>query len=263
LLGALTLPEHTRLLEKLLVDEDPCVRFRAECTRARLEGGQSPRMEEAALEQRWLDENSEAEIALAGASWKRVPREELFARAARARLVLCGEMHMPEGPIREHQRELLRAFVKEPAFEAVGFEPSVEEAQGSVLELARTLGLRTIPLETNWRELGPQHRPGARELEALEAIGRYLGENPRNRMLVLRGEMHVFPGGFLVRRLAVKPLVVLCGCTVNVPLCVGGLHCEGSAFEIGTSGSVYMFPYEAGLPAEAAALDGWLAAQPR
>jgi hypothetical protein len=248
-------------LDRLLASGDASVRFQAECTRARLEGGKGPWSEEAALEERWHTENSEAKEALQRAGWRRVSREEVLARAAQSRLVLCGEAHESEGPIRENLRAVLRAFVKQPAFEAVGFEPSVEDAQSGILELARSLGLRTISLETNWRELNPQGRPGARELEALAAIAGFLGENPKNRMLVLRGESHTLPGGFLVRRLDVNPLVILSGGLVNVPLCVGGLHPGGSAYEVGTTGNVFTLPYELVIGDENAALDKWLAAQ--
>jgi hypothetical protein len=260
LLPALEDPSHASVLEKLLVSPEPSARFQAECARARLAGGREPWGGAERVEAQWTAENRAAEVGLLGAAWKPVPRSEVVARAANARLVLCGEMHESEGPIRANQRDVLRAFVKRPAFEAVGYEPSVEEAQKSVLDLARSLGLQTIALEANGPELTAQGRDGARELEALDAIGAFLGKNPSNRMLVLRGESHVLPGGFLARRLAVKPLVILSGCNVNVPLCMAGLHCNGSACEVGTTGDVYTLPYDEPWAArETAALEGWLA----
>ncbi len=246
--------------KQLLGSANANVRFQAECARARLEDGGSPRVAEAQLEERWSSENLEAIGELQRASWKRVPQEDVEERAAHARLVLCGEMHMSEGPIRDSQCALLHAFVRQPAFEAIGFEPSVEDSQGSVLQLARSLGLQTIPLETNWRELNAQDRSGARELETLAIIEHFLGEDPRNRLFVLRGESHVVPGGFLVRRLDVKPLVILSGSIVNVPLQECGLRCKGSVFEIGASGSVYSLPYDEPSTAEdLGALERWLA----
>jgi len=244
-------------LERLRTSADASVRFRAQCAGARLEGAEEPG---ARLETRWSTENTAAEAALQHTSLRRIPRSRVLDRAAHSRLVLCGEMHESAGTLRENQREVLRAFVREPEFEAVGFEPSVEDAQKSVLDLARALGLSVLPLETHWRELGAQGRSGARELEALEAIAEFLGKSPKNRMLVLRGESHVLPDGFLVRRLPARPLVILCGCSVSVPLSECGLCCNGSAFELGNSGDVYMLPYEDSTTAkERAVLERWLA----
>jgi hypothetical protein len=196
-------------------------------------------------------------------SWEQVPRSEVLDRAKDARLVIYGEVHRRGGPLREAQMEVLRAFATNPAFEAVGYEPSVEEAQRPVLDLARSLGLRVIPLETNWREPAAG-RQRARELEAIAAIEAFFAEGPSRRMLVLRGESHCLPDGFLVRRLSVKPLVLHCGgATKFVPLCVGGLHCIGSTFKLGESGDLYVLPYNDNEEvAEVQALEAWLAAHP-
>ena len=178
-----------------------------------------------------------------------------------ARLVMFGEVHAEDGPIRDAQKEALLAFVNTPAFEALGFEPSVELAQGQIIELAKSLGMRTISLEPNWRELSSEYRIGARDIEAASTINEFLGLDPAHRMFVIRGESHVTPGGFLARRLNQAPLILLSGVLPVVPLCVGGMHCNGTTWTLDHNANVYVLPCfdEIDWPG-LAELESWLAA---
>jgi hypothetical protein len=194
------------------------------------------------LEKEWQRENVLAWRQIQGMSWKRVASQELFQDVADARLVLYGEVHLRDGPLRDSQKQLLKSFSSTPEFEAVGFEPSVESAQQGVLEFAQSLGMTVIPLEENWEELVTDGRLGARDEAAASAIENFIKGDRRHRMFVLRGESHVMPDGYLVRRLSVRPLIILSGNAVTVPLCIGGLRCIGETFRLGSSSDVYVVP---------------------
>jgi hypothetical protein len=264
LLDAVRDPANLRFVEQLVRSEDAHVRFRATCARARLVGeAEGTTASAAAVERVYGEENAAAEAALCRMRWEPIPRSDVLERVKASRLVLFGEMHVRDGPTRDAQLEALRAFVRDPSLEAVGYEPPAEDAQRAVLDCAQRLGLRVIPLETNWRELRSQGRSGARDLEAVAAIESFLDADPSHRMLVLRGEAHVVPSGFLVRRLKDKPLIVLSAVQLSVPLCVGGLRSAGAAFRLGEPREdVYVLPGDVDVASpDVASLERWLAAR--
>ena len=77
-------------------------------------------------------------------------------------------------------------------------------------------------------------------------------------MLVLRGESHVLPEGFLVRRLPQEPLILLSVATV--PMCVGGLRSAGSTFRLDSSDQVYLLPGDTDVSgSQVDVVEGWLA----
>jgi len=230
LLDCIQDPSHIKSAENLFDSHRADVRHTARVAYARLEGAPQRWQESEEIERAYSETNAAATRALFRAKLESVPRSAVLERVHEARLVLFGEMHHGPGPTRDAQMDLLRAFVRNPELEALGYEPSVQSAQQSVLDLAEALHLRVIPLETRWEDLCATGRSGARDVEAGEMINAFLAENPAHRMFVIRGESHALPNGFLVRRLHEVPLILL---SVHpIPLCIGGLTVEGSTFRL-------------------------------
>jgi HEAT repeat protein len=242
-------PAKRDALAPLLASDDPYVRERAEEARARLDavarGEAAPKKTPGRDKRERFDEDAAtAQRALRALPWRAVERAELLRAVKDARLVLFGEFHSPEGPLRDAQCELLREWAgKDKKHEAVGYEPSVEKAQRLVIAAAEELGIEARSLERNWRVLQSLKRYAERDDEAAEAINGFLAEDPRKRMFVIRGESHVLPDGYLVRQLAVPPVIVLCGMgTSSIPLHALGeeLRWVGRTFRLGDSGRVFV-----------------------
>lgn len=258
LLDCIRDPAHMKTAEALCGSVHASVRYHAQVACARLEGAPERWREAVQVEKEFVELREAAHAALRRSSWAPVPRAEVLQQARDARLVLFGEIHQLEGPIRDAQAQVLRAFVKNPSCEALGFEPSAESAQRGIIDLAQSLGLRVIPLETHWDDLSAMERWGARDVEACAAIETILGENPSNRMFVIRGEDHVQPGGLLVRRLKEEPLILLS--IQPVPLCVGGLSNIGSTYRLDGSPRTYFLDCDDQSSWVYPALTAWLAA---
>ncbi|MEO6593121.1 MAG: hypothetical protein ABIP94_00040, partial [Planctomycetota bacterium] len=216
--------------------------FRAEEAAARLvaiaSGARDPRPLSQQRRELYRAQNDAAQSAMRNLTWHEVARDELLDAARNARLVLFGEMHHSDGPLREAQRAMLRAMAgAQPV--VLGFEPSVQEAQQSVLDLAAQLGVEVRSTETNWRTLNANNQYAERDDETATAINTCLAEDPARRLFVLRGEGHTLPGGYLCRQLHEAPLIVL---TVHQPLlCARGdrLQLAGRTFRIGDGKRLY------------------------
>ncbi len=213
----LYLCEARHLPEVRMLTSSPsaAARFLADTAVGRLEG-QPGNWQGASIEREGRKVNQAANKKLVSALWSKVDLSVIHQAARNSRVVLFGEMHSDHGPIREAQKSLLRAFVRDPKFDAVGFEPSVQDAQEDVLALARELGLQTISTEPNWEVLIAQGRHVARDDETAQVINDYLALDPRNRIFVIRGESHTTPGGHLAQQLVETPMIVLS--LENLPL---------------------------------------------
>lgn len=260
LLNCIHDPSNLPTIERLLASRDPSVRYEARCASARLGGSSSDTRDQPALEAEWESETSAAEAALRHEPWHPIATADVLRTVKSARLVMYGEMHVTGGALREGQCRVLRAFSTQPKFEALGYEPSVEAAQHEVIDLARALGMKVIPLESDWVQLVAKGRLGAREVQVIAAIDGFLRENPLHRMLVLRGEAHVLPRGYLDHRLTQEPVIILSGMTVPPSLCLCGLHCDGTAFESSEMPRVFMLPCDdQSVERETDALSQWCA----
>lgn len=165
--------------------------------------------------ERYQRENAAAEAALARREWMETEREDLLAAVRDARLVLFGEIHSPDGPLREAQKTVLRTMVAGGGHLVLGYEPSVQDAQQLVLDLAYELGVEVIPVEADdWRAMNEATRYAERDDDAALVINVRLALDPQCRMLVIRGESHVVPDGYLDRQLWQRPVFVL---SVQVP----------------------------------------------
>lgn len=229
------------LLDPLEGSSYPDLQFAVDQTRQRLAAiaaglDRSWRTPAQAVEDRFHELASAAHRRLRAAPWVEIDRGELLARAAQTRLVLFGETHFEAGPLRDAQCQLLRDFAgSDPAHLAVGFEPPVESAQRQVLQFARQLGLQTIPLEQDWRQLSAESRYGARDDLAAATIRGFLDADPKHRLFVVRGETHVLPGSYLMRQLPTDALLILYGDGSSaVPLRFLGANTEatGRAFRV-------------------------------
>ena len=208
-------PRHIPEIQLLLESTDPQTLFLA---RAALERLGDPEADAGlgnlrALEIEKMGQflNDVARRRLNHSSWHDVSRDRLLQRAHNARLVLFGEFHVGDGPLRDGQIELLRAFFRDSEHDALGFEPSVEDAQSSVIRAAQELGMQVFPLEENWVQLRSQRRTWERDNEVADRIHGFLDADAKNRMFVIRGESHITPGGYLVGQLHVQPMIVLSG----------------------------------------------------
>lgn len=249
LLSALHDPAQRDWLSPLLANADAQIRDHAEHATRRLdaiEAGATPSWQTPAMKKELESSavNRRARNELRRLPWHPVPRPELLEAAREARLVMFGEMHSEDGPLREAQIELLRAFVGDrPEGVALGFEPSVKHAQQLVLDAAEELGVSCISLEANW-ESGwiPVGSLAERDDQVAEAIDDWLA-TPGHRMFVVRGESHVTPGGYLVRQLETEPLIVLSmQAEIALPLGLAGddLEILGQTWRLGDSGRVYV-----------------------
>ncbi|MCY3001156.1 MAG: HEAT repeat domain-containing protein [Planctomycetota bacterium] len=248
-LPALRDPAQRDWLSPLLSSVDARTRDHAEHAARRLDAiaaGAPPSWQTSGMEKELQSStvNRRARNELRRLPWHPVQRRELLDAARKARLVMFGEIHKEDGPLREAQIELLRAIVGErPAGVAVGFEPSVKQAQQLVLDAAEELGVPCISLEKNW-EAGwmPVGSTAERDDQVAEAIHAWLA-TPGHRMFVVRGESHVTPGGYLVRQLETDPLIVLSmQAEIALPLGLAGdgLEILGQTWRLGDSGRVYV-----------------------
>lgn len=233
-------------------------RYAAECARERLNDVDGEWSAAVRVEATFHHENRAAQGALRLATWRAIPREQLTARVRDSRFVVCGETHAESGPLRDNQIELLRAFIRDPEHEAIGYEPTAWNAQQGIVELADSLGVRALPLEVHWESLGPERRYGARDLEVARIADEFLDADPRNRLFVVRGESHVLPHGFLDTRLKHEPIVVLA--EEHPPLELTGLRANGMTFSVGDTGRVFAMPYDDEFWLyDVAVLEPWLA----
>ncbi len=207
--------QHLPEVRMLTSSPSAAARFLANTAIGRLEG-QPGNWQGASIEREGRKVNQAANKKLVSALWSKVDLSVIHQAAGNSRVVLFGEMHSDHGPIREAQKSLLRSFVRDAKFDALGYEPSVQGAQEEVLALARELGLQTISTEPNWEVLCAQSRHVARDNETAQVINDYLALDPRNRMFVIRGEFHTTPGGHLAQQLVETPMIVLS--LENLPL---------------------------------------------
>lgn len=166
-------------------------------------------------------------------AWQEEDPRRLDTELASARLVLVGEVH-DEGALRTQQIAWLRAFSTHPEDEAVGFETSVQAVQEPVLAVARELGTTLIALDPDLA-LGAQGRHRERDLIAAQRIDRWLDEDPRHRMFVLRGQNHVVTMATLNRAVHAEPVSILTTAP-EVPLRVAGLDAAGRTFRLAVPG---------------------------
>ncbi|MCA8977258.1 MAG: HEAT repeat domain-containing protein [Planctomycetes bacterium] len=255
LLGQLREPAQLALLELLDDLDSPSARFAIEQTRERLQAvaaGKSADWRTAAqcLQRRFREVNDAAFQATQSADWTEVDRAEILAAARTARFVVCGEMHSDGGPLRRAQCELLRAFAAtDPKACGLGFEPSVETAQQSVISLARELGMQVLPLEQNWRTLNPEHRYAERDDEAAATIRTFLDADPRHRLFVIRGQSHLLPGGYLLQQVGEPDLAVFEDIwPTEVPLRFRGREptAAGRTFRLGEGSRRYVWACDDG-----------------
>ncbi|MGE3174058.1 MAG: HEAT repeat domain-containing protein [Planctomycetota bacterium] len=260
-------PEQRPLMEAFLREERASMRFRAREALLRLDARAADatvdaRPESQRVRERAQRENAEGAAALAKRPWTEVEPDALLAAAGAARLVLFGEIHEPEGPLRLAQQRVLRAMVERaPGRVVVGFEPSVEAAQRSVLDLATELGAEVRSMEPgDFRTLCDEVRYAERDELCGAEIRRVFDGDPEVRMLVLRGESHVTPGGHLCRLLPVPPMVVV---SVTFP----PLHAIGDrpelvdrTFRRGDDGAVWVWCIQELLQGKDA-LRAWLEAR--
>jgi hypothetical protein len=214
-LDGLVDPAQRDVLAPWLAVDDPRIRVAAGEAAARLDAiahgaptdWRSPARQ---VRDRAAAENNAGQRLLRALPWHEAQRDELRRAVASARLVLFGEAHSGPGPLRDAQRELLCAFAGNDRSQVVvGYEPSAQPAQQSVLDFAAQLGIRTRPLEVHWQTLVPEGRHAERDDEAAAAIADCLAEDPAVRLFVLRGVSHVLPGGHLLRQLPEVPLLIL------------------------------------------------------
>lgn len=212
-------PADGALIEPYLQSGDASVAFRATeamqriTTRARGTPDWTPPSQQS--RERYGRENRAAEAALLRLSWTEIDRSEVLAAVRSARLVVFGEIHESEGPLRTAQETVLRTMAASGGRLLLGYEPPVQFAQQSVLDLARELGVEVVPLEGDgWQVLSEGRRYSERDDDAARIVNTRLAADPECRMLVIRGESHVLPGGYLDRQLVQRPVFVL---TVDVP----------------------------------------------
>ena len=204
---------HVPEIRLLLESENPKTLFLARAALERLGDPETDpglaNLRALKIEEMGQSLNNAARLRLDLSKWLDVDRDRILEDARDARLVLFGEIHVSDGPLRDGQIELLRAFFRDSEHDALGFEPGVESAQSSVIHVARELGMQVFSLEENWEGLRSQGRTWERDNEAANRIHEFLGESPENRMFVIRGEGHVAPGGALAGQLRVHPMIVL------------------------------------------------------
>ena len=191
-------------------------------------------------------------------TWVEVPRAEVLAAVRGARLVLFGEGHAGPGPLRDAQCEVLRAMADDrPEQLVLGFEPSVEVVQRTVIDCARELGVAARATEAEWQDLVAASRLAERDDQTAQAIAACLAESPDRRMLVIRGEGHLAPDGYMLRQLRERPVLILS--TLWPPWRVVGdrLQLRGRTFRIGAGRDCYFWAVE-DLTQGTPALTDWL-----
>ncbi|MEZ6004015.1 MAG: hypothetical protein R3F33_07485 [Planctomycetota bacterium] len=232
-------PAHLPAAKLLAAAQRPTIAYHAQQVVAQIEGtGDGGAGWQLEVQSR--EENQAAARAMDRSTWRRVKRSQVHEQARRERIVAFGELHVEGGALREAQIALLDSFSTDPAHEALGFEPSVESVQAPVIEHARQAGMTILPMEVHWEEWGPQSRHGARDLEVAEIARRWLDQDPRNRLFLIRGEAHLTPGGFLVKRLQPEPMLVLSLEGVPWELGAGGTLDEDVTLQLGPK--VYSWP---------------------
>jgi len=251
-------PALRPLLAPFLDHREPRLRHRAQEAILRLDaiaaGAPDPRPPSQLARERFAAAKGTAEMRIGQLAWRETSTAAVLDAVRGARLVLFAD-----GPLREAQQQVLRAMTAgRPDLLVLGYEPSVESAQRAVIDLAAELGVQTRSLETDWQTLDPASRYAERDDEAAGAINTCLAEAPGRRMLVLRGEAHCLPGGYLVRQLAVPPVVVLSSCFP--PVMALGDHTEvaGRTFRIGYDGQLFYWGVAEVMQPE---LLHWIAAQ--
>ncbi|MEZ5988938.1 MAG: hypothetical protein R3F30_07400 [Planctomycetota bacterium] len=149
--------------------------------------------------------------ALREAGWQASSRAELDEAAARTRVVVVGELHMPDGwtHLRTFQRSLVDAVLAGGGELALGFEPSVKAQQQGVITYAKDKGFTPIPMEVGWKEHLELGLVQVRDDECAAAVQDWLGGGDEHRLVLIRGQAHVLPGGPLLKRLPADAVVVL------------------------------------------------------
>jgi HEAT repeat protein len=171
----------------------------------------------------------------------------MHAAIARAQVVFVGEMH-GRTETQTLQIELLRQIVERSGKEhvALGCETPVLHAQEAVIDVARALGVRVIPLEPELPDWGSRvtvYMAPTRDRHAASKIEGWLNESDERRMLVIYGESHLLGEGHIPELIEARSVVILT--TELVPI-VRALGVEpdplGRTFALGTSGRHFYRP---------------------
>jgi hypothetical protein len=178
---------------------------------------------------------------------KECDREVLDAAVGRAQVVFVGEMH-GRTETQTLQIELLRQIVERSGKEhvALGCETPVLHAQEAVIDVARALGVRVIPLEPelpDWGSRVTAYTAPERDRYAASGIKDWLNESDERRMLVIYGQSHLLGEGHIPELIEARSVVILT--TELVPI-VRALGVEpdplGRTFALGTAGRHFYRP---------------------
>lgn len=240
----LTLSTQRALLPRLLQSKDVGVQRRAELAARRLEGG-------AEAEDRWRNqqmarrvhaaENRTALEQLGGSAWEEVERGELLDKIASARLVVFADASFASKELRSSQLEALRAWIDtDGSGKVLAMQPGMERRLRDMAALAEGAAVQILNLGAVANGALDDDDLCAQDAVAVTAINDVLGEEGK-RVFVVYPSTRAIPGGYLVRRLADDPVVVVLGDEVPVPLSViGELRWSGRTWRLGAGGRVYV-----------------------
>ena len=96
----------------------------------------------------------------------------------------------------------------------------MQASQALVIAEAKRLGMRVISLEPSWGDFDSTRAVFRAGRGSGAEHQRLPGRRPGAPYVVIRGESHVWPDGFLVERLQEPPLTVMT--LLGIPLSLGG-----------------------------------------
>ena len=231
-------PKHRACLQPLLESEAVRTRARAERAWVRLGGD----VEQVAGKNRYgaildaeqkavLRRRTEREKVRQG-GWEKSTWQEFLLATERVPLVFCGETHTSgDSFLRKIQCQLVDHMSRPRGAKlAVGYEPSVLHAQKPVVEYATSKELASFAMEKRWKEYGALSASDPRDQECAEIANDYLAKSKAHRLLVIRGQSHVNPNGYLLSKVKAKAVVLFTlphGLGIPLQMREGRLHAPG------------------------------------
>jgi len=237
-LDLLTDPKHRSCLQPFLESAGLLTRARAERAWVRL-GGSAEKLAGknrygailSAEQKRGPRYRREIEQIRQG-GWEKSTWQEFLLATETVPLVFCGELHTgPKSFRRKLQIQLVDQMSRSRGVKlAVGYEPSVLHVQKSVIDYATSKKIGSLAMEKHWKEFLSLKAVDHRDLECAEIANEYLSRSKAHRLLVLRGQSHVNPNGYLLSKIKVRAVVLFTlpyGLGIPLQLMEGRLHAPG------------------------------------